>query len=97
MRVIAKRTLREFWEKHKDCEQQLLSWYKIAKQSKWQSFEEVKSQFGTCKVVGSDRIIFKIKGNKYRLIVKITFVNQIIWIRFIGKHDEYDNIDPKTI
>lgn len=97
MRIIAKRTLREFWEVHRDCEQQLLSWYKIAKRAEWHSFEEVKKEYGTCKIVGSDRIIFKIKGNHYRLIVKVSFVNQIIWIRFIGTHDEYDRIDPKTI
>ncbi len=97
MRVIAKSTLEKFWQKHRDSEQQLLSWYKVAKNAQWRSFDEVKLQFGTCKIIGSDRIIFKIKGNKYRIIVKITFVNQIIWIRFIGKHDEYDKINPFTI
>ncbi len=97
MRVIAKRTLREFWEKHTDTKQALLSWYKVAKSAKWQNFEEVKQQFGTCKILGDDRIIFKIKGNKYRLIVKITFTNQIIWIRFIGTHSDYDSIDAKEI
>ncbi len=97
MRVITKRTLKTFWGKHSDCEQQLLSWYKTAKQAKWKSYEELKQQFGTCKIVGEDRIIFKIKGNKYRLIVKITFINQIIWIRFIGTHEEYNKINAKTI
>jgi len=97
MRVIAKRTLREFWEKHTDSEQALLSWYKVAKSAKWQNYKEVKQQFGTCKILGDDRIIFKIKGNTYRLIVKITFTNQIIWIRFIGTHSEYDSIDAKEI
>ena len=97
MRIITKRTLRKFWERHKDCEQQLLSWYKTTKHAKWSSFEELKQQFGTCKIVGDDRVIFKIKGNKYRLIVIITFVNQIIWIRFVGTHEEYDKINAKTI
>ena len=97
MRVIAKRTLKEFWEKHEDSEQALLSWYKVAKREKWENFEEIKSQFGSCKILGRDRIIFKIKGNKYRLIVKITFVHKIIWIRFIGTHSEYDTINAKEI
>ena len=97
MRIIAKRTLKEFWEKHKDSEQALLSWYKVSKLSKWENFEDVKKQFGSCKIVGSDRIVFKIKGNKYRLIVKVTFKHQIIWIRFIGTHSEYDSINAKKI
>lgn len=97
MRVIAKSTLKEFWDKHKDSEQSLLSWYKVAKRANWENFEEVKAQFGSSKILGQDRIIFKIKGNKYRLIVKVTFVHQIIWIRFIGTHGEYDNINAKEI
>jgi len=97
MRIIAKRTLKEFWEKHRECEQALLSWYKVAKLAKWKNFKEVKEQFGTCKNLGQDRIIFKIKGNNYRLVVKITYINQIIWIRFIGTHKEYDSINAKSI
>jgi len=97
MIVITRKTLKNFWEKHNNCEQSLLSWYKVVSKAKWRNFEEVKQQFGTCKIIGSDRIIFKIKGNNYRLVVKITFINQIIWIRFVGTHDQYDEIDAKTI
>ena len=97
MRVIAKSTLKEFWEKHTDSKQALLSWYKVAKQANWKNFNEVKEQFGTCKILGQDRIVFKIKGNSYRLIVKLTFTNQIIWIRFVGTHAEYDSINAKEI
>jgi len=97
MRIITKKTLKSFWTEHSDTEQSLLSWYKVAKKAKWSNFDEVKSHFGNCKIVGSDRIVFKIKGNISRLIVKVTFVNQIIWIRFIGTHSEYDKIDAKTI
>jgi len=97
MRVITKKRLKVFWEKHKDCEQSLLAWYKVAKAAKWSNFSEVKDQFNGCKIIGNDRIVFKIKGNDYRLVVKITFANQIIWIRFIGTHKEYDKINCKTI
>ncbi len=97
MRIIAKSTLRDYWTENKDTEQALLSWYKVAIKAKWINFNEVKQQFGTCKVVGNDRIIFKIKGNNYRLIVKISFENQLIWIRFIGTHSEYDLINAKKI
>jgi len=97
MRIIAKSTLRDYWLKNKEVEQSLLSWYKVANKAKWSNFNQVKEQFGTCKVLGNDRIIFKIKGNKYRLIVKISFENQLIWIRFIGTHSEYDSINAKEI
>lgn len=97
LRVIAKSTLRNYWEEHKDVEQALLSWYKIVNHAKWQNFNEVKHQFGTCKILGNDRIVFKIKGNNYRLIIKISFENQLIWIRFVGTHSEYDMVNAKQI
>jgi len=97
MRIVAKRTLREYWEINSECEQPLLSWYKLVLKAKWSNFNEVKQQFGSCKIVGNDRIVFKIKGNNYRLIIKISFENQLIWIRFLGTHAEYDLIDAQNI
>ena len=97
MRIIAKSTLKYYREKNKDSEQSLLSWYKVATKAKWENFNEVKQQFGSCKVVGNDRIVFKTKGNNFRLIVKISFENQLIWIRFNGTHSEYDLINAKLI
>jgi len=97
MRIVAKSALRAYWEKHPDCEQALLSWYKISILSNWKNFNEIRNQFGTCKILGNDRIIFKIKGNQYRLVVKISFTNQLIFIRFIGTHTEYDLINAKEI
>jgi len=97
MRIIAKSTLRDYWLNNMDAEQALLSWFKVANKANWSNFNEVKQQFGTCKVVGNDRIIFKIRGNNYRLIVKISFENQLIWIRFVGTHSEYDLINAKEI
>jgi len=97
MRIISKSTLRDYWLKNKDAEQSLLSWYKATNKAKWSNFNEVKLQYGTCKILGNDRIVFKIKGNQYRLIVKISFENQLIWIRFIGTHAEYDLINAKEI
>lgn len=97
MRVIAKSTLRDYWAVNKDAKHPLLSWYKLTTKARWKNFNEVKQQFGTCKIMGNDRIVFKVKGNKYRLIVKISFENQLVWIRFIGTHSEYDLINAKEI
>ena len=97
MRVIAKKILREFWEKHNDCEQQLKAWFQEASKADWKSPNEVKSEYPSASIVGNDRIVFNIKGNAYRLIVKINFDYQMVLIRFIGTHAEYDKINVKTI
>lgn len=97
MRILSKRTLREFWEKNSDCEQQLLSWYKDFSKSEYRSTNELISEFSNCRSIGSNRYIFNIKGNTYRLIVKISFELQTIWVRFIGTHSEYDKIDPLKV
>lgn len=97
MRIIAKSTLRKYWDKNPSCKQSLLCWFKVGQKAKWLNFNEVKQQFGSCKIIGNDRIVFKIKGNSYRLIVKVSFENQLIWIRFIGTHTDYDLIDAKNV
>jgi mRNA interferase HigB len=97
LRVIAKKILREFWEKHNDCEQQLKSWYQETSKAEWQNSNEIKLEFPTVSIIGDNRIVFNIKGNAYRLIVKINFDYQMVWIRFIGTHSEYDKVNAKTV
>jgi len=97
LRVIAKKILREFWEKHNDCEQQLKAWFQEASKAKWTTPNEIKSEYTSASIVGNDRFVFNIKGNAYRLIVKINFDYQMVLIRFIGTHAEYDKINVKTI
>lgn len=97
MRIISKRTLREFWEKHRDCEQSLLIWYKEVYKNKFLNSQEIKENFPNCRPIGNFRFIFNIKGNNYRLIVKISFELQTVWIKFIGTHNDYNKIDPNKI
>jgi len=97
LRVIAKKILREFWTKHSDCEQQLKAWYQETLNAEWKNTNEIKLEYPTASIIGDSRIVFNIKGNSYRLIVKINFDYQMIWIRFIGTHAEYDKINAKTI
>lgn len=97
MRIIAKKTLREFWKRHQDAEQALRSWYDIAKKENWNSFNEIKLQFKNASIVGNDRIIFNIKGNSYRLVVKVDFNWKVMFIKFIGTHKEYDKRNVKNI
>ncbi|MFD1164557.1 type II toxin-antitoxin system HigB family toxin [Sphingobacterium daejeonense] len=97
MRVIAKKILREFWENHSDCEQQLKSWYHEANKGTWKNLNELKVEYPSASILYDNRVCFNIKGNNYRLIVKINFNYQMMWIRFIGTLAEYDKIDGDKI
>jgi mRNA interferase HigB len=97
LRVIARRTLREFWEKHADCEQQLKAWYQEAEQASWRNLNELKLEYPNASILQDNRVVFNIKGNNYRLIVKFSFDHQMIWIRFVGTHAEYDKINANEI
>ncbi|MFM2386656.1 MAG: hypothetical protein RL660_1413 [Bacteroidota bacterium] len=97
MRIISRKTLREFWEEYDDCEQQLKSWFKEVNAAEWKNINELKESFPSASIIADNRIVFNIKGNHYRLIVKINFDFQIVWIRFVGTHKQYDNINAKKI
>jgi len=99
MRIIAFRTLREFWEnpEYADSETSLRSWYHDAKNSDWKNSNELKQQYKHASIVGEGRVVFNIKGNTYRLVVLIDYEFKVIFIRFIGTHKQYDKIDAKTI
>jgi len=97
MRIIAKRTIREFWESYPDSEEQLKAWYTEAKYATWQTPQDIKNQCGSASFPGNNRAVFNICGNKYRLIVLIKYRFEVAYIRFIGTHEEYDKIDAKEI
>jgi mRNA interferase HigB len=97
LRVIAKKILRDFWAKYPDCEQQLKSWYKETENATWKNPNELKRDYPSASVLEKNRIVFNIKGNNYRLIVKINYQYQIVWIRFIDTHVQYDKIDAIKI
>jgi mRNA interferase HigB len=97
MRIISRSTLRDFWEKFPETETPLKSWFGEVKKAEWQTFNQLKQQFGNASVVGNERVVFNIKGNNYRLVAAIDYEKQILWIRFIGSHKNYDKIDAKTI
>lgn len=98
MRVIATRTLKEFWQKYKDSEQELKTWNSKIKNASYKNAHEVKQETPSADNVGNNRIVFNICHNKYRLIVVFRYNLQRVYIRFIGTHKEYDNIkDIKNI
>ena len=97
MRVVAKKTLRIFWESHNDSEGYLSSWYDEATHANWKSPADIKRTYSSASIISNNRVVFNIKGNTYRLIIKINYGYGIVWIRFIGTHADYDKINAENI
>ena len=100
MRVIALSTLKQFWTRYPNCrdaERPTLAWYRDVVQADWSSPADVKRQFGNASVLRGGRVVFNIGGNKYRVIVSIRYSQQIAWVRFVGTHKQYDQVDAETI
>ena len=97
MRVIAKRTLRQFWEVHPDAQDPLEAWHEETRKASWTNPQQIKAQFGTASILKAGRVVFNIGGNKYRLIVAFDFGRQTCYVRFIGTQQQYDAIDAETV
>jgi mRNA interferase HigB len=97
MRIISKRTLSDFWIRYPDAEEPLLAWYREVKKEDWDTPAKVKEKYGNASVLKNSRVVFNIKGNDYRLIVKINYPYRVIYVRFVGTHAEYDEIDAEEV
>ncbi len=97
MRIIAVSSLRRFWERHPDAEQPLKAWYDEAKHASWTTPQQIKNHYASASFVGSNRVVFNIKGNRYRLIAAVTYRFQAVYIKFVGTHAEYDRVDAATV
>lgn len=97
MRVISVKALRDFSATHKAAETALNCWYRVVKAANWQSLNDIRKDFPSVDYVAPNRYIFNIKGNHYRLVVVALFSPQIVYIRFVGTHAEYDKVNVKTI
>jgi mRNA interferase HigB len=97
VRVVAKRTLREFWKTHPDCERALQTWYLEATKAKWLSPGHVKAGYISASILADSRVVFNICGNRYRLVVKIRYELGLVFVRFVGSHAEYSRVDAESV
>ncbi len=99
MRVIAKSTLKKFWEQpaYSDAQAPLESWYEETVKANWPSPQAVKTQYGNASICDNNRVVFNIGGNKYRLVVEIQYRAGIVWVKYIGTHSEYDKINVENV
>lgn len=97
MRIIAKSTLHEFWRRRPDAKDSLLAWYRQVERAAWANSAELKKQYASASVINNERVVFNIKGNNYRLVVKIDYTYGLVYICFVGTHAEYDSVDAETV
>ena len=103
MRVIARKTLRQFVERlqgnkdRKAVKSALDAWFHEALRARWKSPTDVLKSYANASIVGPDRVVFNIKGNDYRLVVAVNYRHQIVFVKWIGTHADYDHIDVKTV
>jgi len=97
MRIISKKTLKEFWEIEPAAKSTLQAWHAEANNAQWSSPAELKTSFATASILKDGRVVFNIGGNKYRLVAWINYEFFTIYVRFVGPHEKYDEIDAQTI
>jgi mRNA interferase HigB len=97
MRVIARNVLVAFWDKHLEAKVPLERWYRLTKSAHWASMDDVRIAAPKAKVLNNERVRFEVAGGNYRLVVAFNFRRQIAFVKFIGTHAQFDNIDALTV
>jgi mRNA interferase HigB len=97
MRIISKRVLNNFSEKYPDARTPLDTWYNLVKKTRWNNTNDIKRHYASASILKKNRVVFNIGGNKYRLVVKVEYPKQEVYIRFIGTHNEYNKINAEEI
>ena len=95
--VIAWATLAIYYKKYPDVQEHLIVWFKTIEKAEWKNFNDLKNDFPSCSLISDDRVVFNVKGNSYRLIVRFSFKYKRVMVKFFGTHAEYDKVNAKTI
>ncbi len=97
MRIITIHVLREFWERYPDAKEPIKAWVNAVKEATWLTPQDVKASYGNASIIGNNRVVFNIRGNRYRLVVGMSYRRQGVYVKFFGTHAQYDDIDASTI
>ncbi len=97
MQIVYLKKLLDFSKQHSGARKSLASWKSVTENAKWTKKQDVLSDFPKAKMIKNNRARFEILHNKYRIIAQVDYADQIVQIRFIGTHSEYDNIYPEII
>ncbi len=97
MRIFSKKALREFWERYPNAKNPLRAWYHEVLKEDWDMPIKVKAKYRNASIVGGNRVVFNIKGNTYRLVVKIDYPRRMVFVEFVGTHAEYDKVNVEEV
>jgi mRNA interferase HigB len=97
MRIVAKSRLRIFWERFPQAKEPLQAWFREVEKEDWVGPTKVKEKYRSASIIKGSRVVFNIKGNDYRLVVKINYPYRMVYIRFVGTHAEYDKINVEEV
>lgn len=97
MRVIAVKTLRDYWRRHPDAKAALQAWLSEVQQASWKQPSDIKSKYGNASILKNRRVVFNIKGNDFRLVAALAYNSGVVFVKFIGTHKAYDAIDAATV
>ena len=97
MRIYSRSTLRDYWRRHADAQEPLAAWYKQVERADWSKPADVTELFPASSILPNNRVVFRIKGNSYRLVVEIFYEGRLVFIKFVGTHAEYDRINAKEV
>ncbi len=97
MRIVAQKTIVAFYTKHADAKVALEDWYEKVESAEWESFAQLRMSFASADHVGNKRIVFNIRGNEYRLVAIVLFKVKMVYVRFIGTHQDYDKLSEEQI
>jgi len=99
MRILSWSTLRDFSAKpdYADAAEPLKAWYREVEKAAWRSPTDIKKQYGSASVLKGGRVVFNIAGNKYRVIVRVDYGFSLVFVRFVGTHKQYDNINADEV
>lgn len=102
MHILSKKALRDYWEGYQGSdqsalEQALKAWYREVKKAQWNNSNELKQKYRNASVLQKGRVVFNICGNKFRLIVGVNYSVKVVYIKWVGTHTEYDDIDAEEV
>ena len=97
MHVIARKTLVEFWGGHADSKSDLEAWFYEACNAHWKSPQDIKNKYSTASFLKDNRVVFNIHGNKFRLVVRVNYKSETVFILFVGTHSEYDKYNMEVV
>lgn len=97
MRIVAKKTIVAFYTWHADAKVALEDWYEKVESAEWENIAQLRMSFASADHVGNKRIVFNIRGNEYRLVAIVLFKFKMVYVRFIGTHQDYDKLSEEQI